>query len=120
MVGPHLDEVEFRLDGFDLRPYASQGQHRTFGLALRFAQALFLRDHLDEPPVVLLDDVFGPLDAERAQRVLGLLGSGEIGRSLVTAARAEPFVEALAFEDQHALFHVEQGRVELTSSATLP
>lgn len=119
LVGPHLDEVEFQLDGFDLRPYASQGQHRTFGLALRFAQALFLRDHLDEPPVVLLDDVFGPLDPERSQRVLSVLGSGEIGQSFVTAARREPFVEALAFEDSHALFHVEQGRVELTSPATL-
>ena len=117
LVGPHLDEVDFQLDGFDLRPYASQGQHRTFGLALRFAQALFLRDHLDEPPVLLLDDVFGPLDPERSQRVLAVLGSGEIGQSLVTAARQEPFVEALTFDTHHALFHVEQGHATLTSPA---
>lgn len=118
LVGPHLDEVDFRLDGFELRPYASQGQHRTFALALRFAQALFLRDHLDEPPVLLLDDVFGPLDPSRSARVLDLLGSGELGQSFVTAARAEPFTEALAFEGQHALFHVEQGRVHLSIPAT--
>ena len=118
LVGPHLDEVDFRLDGFELRPYASQGQHRTFGLALRFAQALFLRDHLDEPPVLLLDDVFGPLDPERSDRVLELLGSGEIGQSLITAARAEPFSSTLAFDGHHAAFHVKRGEVALLLSET--
>ena len=73
LVGPHLDEVTFLLDGVDLRPYASQGQHRTFALALRIAQALFLQDRLDERPVLLLDDVFGPLDVLRSGVLLDLL-----------------------------------------------
>ena len=119
LVGPHLDEVDFKLDGFELRPYASQGQHRTFGLAVRFAQALFLRDHLDEPPVLLLDDVFGPLDPERSDRVLSVLASGEIGQSLITAARAEPFSTNLTFDGDHASFHVEQGAVS-PSRSTAP
>ncbi len=112
LVGPHLDEVTFLLDDVDLRPYASQGQHRTFALALRIAQALFLRDHLDESPVLLLDDVFGPLDAVRSRVLLELLLSREIGQSIVTAARPEPFQELVPFEPGvHAVFHVEHGAV---------
>ena len=117
LVGPHLDEVQFQLDGFDLRPYASQGQHRTFALAVRVAQALFFREHSDEPPLLLLDDVFGPLDPDRTRVVLNLLGSGELGQSFVTAARAEPFAGVVPFEDDaHAVFHVERGTVARSDS----
>lgn len=121
LVGPHLDDVTFLLDGVDLRPYASQGQHRTFALVLRIAQALFLHDHLDEAPVLLLDDVFGPLDAVRSRVLLELLLSQSIGQSVVTAARPEPFQEVAPFSlDDHAVFHVEHGVVashSLTSSS---
>ena len=117
LVGPHLDEVVFQLDGFDLRPYASQGQHRTFALALRIAQALFFRDHLDETPILMLDDVFGPLDPERADVVLGLLGEQTLGQSLITAARTEPFWDAVPFDrSEHSAFHVERGLVDRLSS----
>lgn len=110
LVGPHLDEVTFLLDGVDLRPYASQGQHRTFALTLRIAQALFLREHLDEAPVLLLDDVFGPLDEARSRVLLSLLASRAVGQSVVTAARSEPFQSLAPLDpDLHAVFHVEHG-----------
>lgn len=112
LVGPHLDEVTFLLDDVDLRPYASQGQHRTFALALRVAQALFLRDHLDESPLLLLDDVFGPLDAARSRVLLDLLVSQALGQSVVTAARPEPFYAVAPLETTaHSVFHVEHGTV---------
>ncbi|MEM1117002.1 MAG: DNA replication/repair protein RecF [Bacteroidota bacterium] len=121
LVGPHLDEVAFRLDGFDVRPYASQGQHRTFALAVRIAEALFFRDHLDEPPILLLDDVFGPLDPDRTALVLRLLASGALGQSFISAARAEPFEGLVPFEsDDHARFHVEQGAVSPLQASLLP
>ncbi len=126
LVGPHLDEVVFQIDGFDLRPYASQGQHRTFALAVRVAQALYFRERTEEPPLLLLDDVFGPLDPARTQVVLELLASGELGQSLITAARSEPFGGVVPFEDdQHAVFHVERGAVtrlesSLSTTPSLP
>ncbi|OZC04250.1 DNA replication/repair protein RecF [Rubricoccus marinus] len=112
LVGPHLDEVTLQLDGFDVRPYASQGQHRTLGLALRIATGLFLREHLDEPPLFLLDDVFGALDPERTQAVLDLLTSDAVGQSLMTAARSEPFEGTIDFADpEHSAFSVVRGTV---------
>lgn len=120
LVGPHLDEVAFRLDGFDLRPFASQGQHRTFALAVRIAEALYLRDRFDEPPILILDDVFGPLDPERTDLVLGLLSSGELGQSFVSAARAEPFEGIVPFDGgSHTLFHVNQGVITSPSVPSL-
>lgn len=111
-VGPHLDEVVFQLGGLDLRPFASQGQHRTFALVLRFAEALFLRDRLEEDPLLLLDDVFGPLDPERTRLVLDLLQGGAMGQSFLTAAGQEPFVGLVPFhKEEHGLFHVEHGAV---------
>ena len=117
LVGPHLDEVVFSIDGFDLRPYASQGQHRTFALAVRVAQALFFADHFGEPPILLLDDVFGPLDPDRSRVVLDLLVAQTLGQSFITAARAEPFDGVVPFETgDHVAFHVEHGAVATTDS----
>ena len=120
LVGPHLDEVLFRIGGHDLRVFGSHGQHRTYALAVRLGEALYLHHQSDERPLLLLDDVFGPLDPERTHLVIDLLASGTLGQSFVTAASVEPFQGLLSFEDSaHALFHVEQGVVSsLTSIPT--
>ena len=97
LAGPHRDEVVFRLGDFEVRPYASQGQHRTVGLALRLATFLYLRDRLDETPLLLLDDVFGTLDTQRAEIVLDLLQSDAVGQCLITAARPETIARHVRF-----------------------
>ena len=120
-VGPHLDEVVFRVGGHELRVFGSHGQHRTYALAVRLGQALFLREASEEKPLLLLDDVFGPLDPERTRLVLDLLASGDLGQSFVTAASVEPFRDLLPFDlPAHRLFHVERGVVapHLTLSPT--
>ena len=120
LVGPHLDEVLFQIEGFDVRPYASQGQHRTFALAVRVAQALYLRERTEEPPLLLLDDVFGPLDPDRTRVVLDLLSSQALGQSVITAARAEPFEGLVPFSDSHRAFHVEHGGITPFDSQPIP
>lgn len=121
LSGPHLDEVLFQLDGFDVRPYASQGQHRTFALAVRIAQALFLRQRTEESPILLLDDVFGPLDPDRTRVVLDMLAAQTLGQSFITAARLEPFQGVVPFEsDDHGSFHVKQGVVTPLSTSSSP
>ncbi len=110
----------FLLGGFDLRPYASQGQHRTYALVVRLAQALFLREHLDESPVMLFDDVFGPLDAERSDLLLRMLAERPIGQALVTSARMEPFRVLASAPGDHAMFHVEHGAVTPAALSSIP
>lgn len=113
LVGPHLDEIVFRLGELELRPYASQGQHRTFSLAIRLASALFLKEHFEEPPLLLLDDVFGTLDPNRAALVLDLLASGDVGQSLATSTHAEAVLPSGELpEGPHQILVVREGTIE--------
>ena len=66
-AGPHRDDLVFRIAGKDVRNYASQGEQRSMALALRLGEAAVLEKKLGKKPVILLDDVFSELDAERRQ-----------------------------------------------------
>ncbi|MFP4228165.1 MAG: DNA replication/repair protein RecF [Salinivenus sp.] len=108
LAGPQRDELIFRLDDLEVRRYGSQGQHRTFAMALKLAQYFYLDDRHDTAPLLLLDDAFGKLDARRTQVFLDLLRSDAVGQSLVTATRRGPFAERLDFEsDAHRAVRVE-------------
>lgn len=98
LLGPQRDELIFQLNDLEVRRYGSQGQHRTFGMALKLAQYFFLHDRLEEQPLLLLDDAFGKLDPERSAVFLELLQSDTMGQSLITATRHAPFAETIDFE----------------------
>ena len=110
LVGPQRDELVFRLDDLEVRRYGSQGQHRTFGMALKLAQYFYLRDRADTEPLLLLDDAFGKLDRERTEVFLQLLESDDVGQSLITATRRRPFAETIDFSAPvHRAFQVGPG-----------
>ncbi|MFC2085806.1 DNA replication/repair protein RecF [Bacteroidota bacterium] len=98
LVGPHRDELVFKLNDVEVRRYASQGQHRTFGMALQLAKFLYLKAILNEAPILLLDDVFGDLDRHRGSVFLKLLEeSEEIGQSFITTADDSAFHDTIDF-----------------------
>ncbi len=70
LVGPHRDDFTFVLDGVDLNTYGSRGQQRLAVLALKLAEADWMRAEIGELPVVLLDDVLSELDPQRRGYVL--------------------------------------------------
>ncbi|MDR0382124.1 MAG: DNA replication/repair protein RecF [Oscillospiraceae bacterium] len=78
LVGPHRDDIELLLDGVPLRAFGSQGQSRTAALALKLAERDIFREELDEPPVLLLDDVLSELDGRRQDFILHRLGGGQV------------------------------------------
>ena len=85
-VGPHRDEPAFVLARRDARIQASQGEQRSLALGLRMAAYHLLHDHYGEPPLLILDDVFSELDAQRAAGVLDLLPAGQV---FISTAREE-------------------------------
>ena len=89
LCGPHRHDLDLHLDDLPVRRYASQGQHRTFGMALKLAQYDYMQDRGTERPILLLDDVFDNLDPARIEAFLSILGSDAIGQSVTTAARRE-------------------------------
>lgn len=87
-VGPHRDELVFKLDGQEVRRFASTGQHRSFAIALKLAQYHYLDSRLEEKPMLLLDDVFDSLDPGRTEVILEWLRDESTGQSMITAADA--------------------------------
>jgi DNA replication and repair protein RecF len=85
-VGPHRDDLEMSLGSRDARTRASQGEQRSIALGLRLAAFRVLADRRGSPPVLLLDDVFSELDADRGQRLVGHLPDAQV---FVTSARSE-------------------------------
>ena len=82
LVGPHRDDFGFFIDKLELKKFGSQGQNKTFQIALRFSQFFYLKDKLSVAPIFLMDDVFGELDSYRAERISNYLS--EIGQAFIT------------------------------------
>lgn len=82
LVGPHRDDFIFNINEINLRTYGSQGQHKTFQTALKFAEFFYLKDTTGKTPIFLLDDVFGELDAYRAGKISEYLK--EVGQAFIT------------------------------------
>jgi DNA replication and repair protein RecF len=86
-VGPHRDEIDLFLGGEPARTHASQGEQRSFALALRLAGHRLVTDATSSAPILLLDDVFSELDASRRTSLLANLPAGQ---TLMTTAADVP------------------------------
>lgn len=73
LVGPHLDQMRFALDGLDASRFASQGQQRSIVLAEKLAEAYIIEEMLGQKPVLLLDDVMSELDGNRRAALVDYL-----------------------------------------------
>jgi DNA replication and repair protein RecF len=103
LVGPHRDELELTLAGLPARTHASQGEQRTLSLALRLGAHRLVADRVDEPPVLVLDDVFSELDPARSAALLRHLPAGQV--LLTTAGVLPPDARA------ERVVNVERGRL---------
>ncbi|ALJ18392.1 DNA replication/repair protein RecF [Microbacterium sp. No. 7] len=85
LVGPHRDDLQLRVRGLPVKGYASHGESWSVALALRLASARLLREQsVLGDPIVILDDVFAELDADRRDRLAGIVADFE--QVIVTAA----------------------------------
>jgi len=103
LVGPHRDELELTLRGLPARTHASQGEQRSFTLALRLAAHRVLSETYGSPPILLLDDVFSELDPHRSAALLRSLPEGQ---TLLSSAAGLP--QGIAPE---LVLHVDTGSI---------
>ncbi|MBI2375745.1 MAG: DNA replication/repair protein RecF [Deltaproteobacteria bacterium] len=108
-VGPHLDDLELRLDGAPLKDRASQGQHRALVLSMKLAEIGLLTEALGEPPVLLLDDISSELDEGRTEQLFQAMATLK-GQVVMTTTDPRQ-VPRLGFHDAPARFTVQEGRV---------
>ena len=105
--GAHLDDLNFFINGKELRLYGSQGQLRTTALALKLSEIQMLKNSAGEYPILLLDDVMSELDARRREKLLEFLLSQKI-QTLITATEKAYFPEKICGK----VFFVENGAVK--------
>ena len=73
LIGPHRDDIIFKINNQDCRYFSSQGQQRTVALTLKLALMEIIKDQVKEYPVLLLDDVLSELDNSRQERLLNIV-----------------------------------------------
>lgn len=77
LLGPHRDDLEFKLNGFDASRYGSRGQLKSIAIALKFSESANLKKLKGYWPVLLIDDIFSELDEERQRAVFSFLEEGQ-------------------------------------------
>ena len=116
--GPHKDDIEMKLGEWPLKQVGSQGQQRTFVLAMKLAQSLYLSNRQSSivqssmsKPILLLDDIFDRLDSERVERIVEMIQGDDFGQIFITDTDRQHLTEILRPNEGAKIFHVENGQI---------
>lgn len=120
--GIHKDDLDMRLGDYPLKQVGSQGQQRTFVLAMKLAQSLYLGEYRAQTvslteyrpnkPILLLDDIFDRLDSERVERIVEMVQGDDFGQIFITDTDRQHLTEILRPNENAKIFHVENGRID--------
>jgi DNA replication and repair protein RecF len=109
-VGIHKDDFLFLLGNHLIRKIGSEGQNKTYLIGLKLAQFQFLLQKNTSIPILLLDDIFDKLDANRVKRIIQLVTEDEFGQIFVTDTNRKHLDEILSdMKHEYKLFQVESG-----------
>lgn len=111
-VGIHKDDLQFSLSGRSLKKFGSQGQQKSFLIALKLAQYDFISEKLGVQPVLLLDDIFDKLDEDRVEQLVKLVHDESFGQIFITDThpdRTGSLVKKISEDSK--VFEVENGIV---------
>jgi len=88
-VGIHKDDLGFEIEGHPIKKFGSQGQQKSFLIALKLAQFQFIKDQSKTTPILLLDDIFDKLDENRVAQIVALVNNENFGQIFITDTHAE-------------------------------
>lgn len=110
-VGIHRDDVVFSIGGYPLRKFGSQGQQKSFLVALKLAEYSLLAEHNSEKPILLLDDLFDKLDMGRVAQLLRLVGGDMFGQIFITDCNKHRLQRTLSEAGaEYKLFNIAEGK----------
>jgi DNA replication and repair protein RecF len=112
VLGAHRDDYLFEIDGYPVKKYGSQGQQKSFLIALKLAKFFLLKNEMGKTPLLLLDDIFDKLDDHRISSLVKMAGGGSFGQIFITDARPERTLSIIQqIPVDHAVFILEDGKV---------
>jgi DNA replication and repair protein RecF len=96
-----------------LKKFGSQGQQKTYLLALKLAQAELIQNISKQKVIILLDDIYDKLDGKRMSQLLGIVGSGDFGQVFITDTNLERIPAILSDENiEHKSFKIKEGGID--------
>ncbi|MDR2626874.1 MAG: DNA replication and repair protein RecF [Dysgonamonadaceae bacterium] len=111
--GIHKDDFHFLLGDYLMKKIGSQGQNKTYLIALKLAQFDFLAKKGNALPVLLLDDIFDKLDALRVEQIVKLVSGDTFGQIFITDTNREHLDEILhKMNHDYRLFYVDRGLIK--------
>lgn len=113
-VGVHRDDLVMELNGRPIRRTGSQGQQKTYLIAMKMAQFRIIKQHVGLSPILLLDDIFDKLDAGRVEKLISLVAKNGFGQIFLTDSnknRLDHLLEKVGTD--YKLFGVKAGAVSM-------
>jgi DNA replication and repair protein RecF len=99
-VGVHKDDLLFEIDGYPVKRFGSQGQQKTYLIALKLAQFDFISHQVNMKPILLLDDIFDKLDDSRVTQIINLVNHDEFGQLFISDTHGERTEEVVKRAEQ--------------------
>ena len=120
--GIHRDDLVFTLGGHPMRREGSQGQNKTYVIALKLAQFEFLKRTASQTtPLLLLDDIFDKLDSHRVEQIVRLVSSDNFGQIFITDTNRDHLDRILSTSAlDYKIFHVDNGEISPLTSHFSP
>lgn len=99
-VGIHKDDLSFEIEEYPIKKFGSQGQQKSYLIALKLAQFEFIKKQSNVTPILLLDDIFDKLDENRVTQIVDLVNSDEFGQIFITDTHADRTEEVIKKSNQ--------------------
>ncbi len=114
--GIHKDDLIFTINGYPVKKFASQGQQKSFVIAIKLAQFEFTRRVKSFKPILLFDDIFDKLDDNRVTQIIQLVSENNFGQVFITDTQQQRIEKIFKMVDiDHRIFNVIDGNVLLNS-----
>lgn len=105
--GIHKDDLIFSIDNYPIKKFGSQGQRKSFLIALKLAQFDFLKKHNNNNPILLLDDIFDKLDKNRVKQIINLVSSDNFGQIFISDTDKQRTLESISeINNSYKLFNL--------------
>jgi DNA replication and repair protein RecF len=112
--GIHKDDLLLKIGEYPIKKLGSQGQKKTFLVALKLAQFEFIKEISGQKPILLLDDIFDKLDQHRVEQIVLTVASEQFGQIFITDTNREHLDSMIRKMDtDFRIFKVQTGKVEL-------
>ncbi len=113
-VGVHKDDLEFKLSNLSIKKFASQGQQKSYLIALKLAQHQFIKQVQKQSPILMLDDIYDKLDESRFKNLVEMVSSEDFGQVFITDTHKERMRQLFGHMSvSYKIFEVAQGQVKL-------